>query len=344
MSLFKKWLSLWIALSMLAGLGLGLLIPNAFQALGSYTIASVNPVTAALVWLLIFPTMVQVDYSRLLDVWRSREWQLGSALTTSVNWVIKPFTMALLAVVFLKYLFAPWMNEDVDGYIAGLILLGVAPCAGMVFVWSRMTKGDAGFTLGQVSLNDIILLFAFAPIAGVLLGITGIEIPWRTLGLSTLTYVVVPLLAGFVFQKILKVKGQDAVQAFDRMSGLLTKMGLLLLMVLLFGFQAVTIIERPLIIALVAVPVLVQAILIFLITYAAAYSMKLPAAIAGPAALIGTSNFFELAVAIAVALFGINSAAAIATVVGVLVEVPVMMFFVSVINRTRHLFDARALL
>jgi len=343
MSLFKAWLSAWIGLSMMAGLGLGVWLPGAFQALGSFTVANVNPVTAVLVWVLIFPTMVQIDYSRLPEVWRARHWRRGSLLTTCVNWLIKPFTMALLAIMFLKYLFAPWIGADADGYIAGLILLGVAPCTGMVFVWSRMTKGDAGFTLSQVSLNDVILLFAFAPIAGLLLGVNGIEIPWRTLGLSTFFYVVVPLITGFLFQRILRARGRAAIEGFDRATGPLTNAGLLLLVVLLFGFQAVKIIEQPLIIALIAVPVIAQALLVFVLTYGAAYLLRLPASIGGPAALIGTSNFFELAVAIAVAVFGVNSAAAIATVVGVLVEVPVMLMLVALINRTRNLLDTRAI-
>lgn len=343
MSRFKAWLSVWIGLAMLAGLGLGQQLPALFQRLAELTFASVNPVTAILVWMLIFPTMVQIDYSRLPQVWRTRHWRTGSLLTTSINWLVKPFTMALLAIVFLKYVFAPWLGPDVDGYIAGLILLGVAPCTGMVFVWSRMTNGDAGFTLSQVSLNDVILLFAFAPIAGFLLGITGIEIPWRTLGLSTLVYVVVPLVSGFLFQKFLRARGNAAVERFDRTTGAFTKAGLLLLVVLLFGFQAVTIIERPLVIALIAVPVIIQALLVFVLAYGAALALRLPASIAGPAALIGTSNFFELAVAIAVGVFGVNSAAAIATVVGVLVEVPVMLMLVALISRTHHVLDARAL-
>ncbi len=343
MSRFKAWLSAWIGLAMLAGIGLGLLIPESFRYLGSLTVASVNPVTAVLVWLLIFPTMVQIDYSRLSEVWRSRHWRAGSALTTIVNWLIKPFTMALLAIVFLKYVFSPWFDSDPSGYIAGLILLGVAPCTGMVFVWSRMTKGDAIFTLSQVSLNDVILLFAFAPIAGVLLGIAGIEIPWRTLGLSTLVYVVVPLATGFLFQIHLKARGNAAVEQFDRTSGKLTNAGLLLLVVLLFGFQSLTIVEQPLIIALISVPVIVQALLVFVVTYGAAYVLRLPATVAGPAALIGTSNFFELAVAIAVAVFGIHSDAAIATVVGVLVEVPVMLMLVAFINHTSSKVDQHAL-
>lgn len=343
MSVFKAWLSVWIGLAMLAGLGLGALLPEVFQALGGFTVASVNPVTAVLVWVLIFPTMVQIDYSRLSEVWRTHHWRSGSLLTISVNWLIKPFTMALLAIVFLKYFFAPWLGADTDGYIAGLILLGVAPCTGMVFVWSRMADGDAGFTLSQVSLNDVILLFAFAPIAGLLLGVTGIEIPWRTLGLSTFVYVVVPLVSGFIFQKFLRAKGAAAVQKFDRVTGTFTNVGLLLLVVLLFGFQSLTIITQPLIIALVAIPVVLQALVIFMLAYGSAYLLRLPASVGGPAALIGTSNFFELAVAIAVAMFGVNSAAAIATVVGVLVEVPVMLVLVTFINRTRHIFDARTL-
>lgn len=339
MPLFKAWLSAWIGLSMLVGIGLGLWLPDIFQIIGSFTVASVNPLTAVLVWVLIFPTMVQINYSRLPNVWQTRNWRRGSLLTTSVNWLIKPFTMALLAIAFLKYLFAPWLGPDADGYIAGLILLGVAPCTGMVFVWSRMTKGDAAFTLSQVSLNDVILLFAFAPIAGFLLGVTGIEIPWRTLGLSTFVYVVVPLVTGLMFQKLLHSRGRAAIESFDRATGPLTNAGLLLLVVLLFGFQAIRIIEQPLVIVLIAVPVILQGLLVFVLAYGAAYLLRLPASIGGPAALIGTSNFFELAVAV----FGVNSAAAIATVVGVLVEVPVMLILVAIINKTGRVLDTRAL-
>ncbi|MFK7731507.1 MAG: ACR3 family arsenite efflux transporter [Pseudomonadales bacterium] len=339
---FKAWLSVWIGLAMLAGLGLGLLFPDTFRFLGSFTVANVNPVTAVLVWFLIFPTMVQIDYSRLRHVWLTRTWYTGSLLTTSVNWLIKPFSMAVLAVVFLKYLFAPWLNADPSGYIAGLILLGVAPCTGMVFVWSRMTNGDTHFTLAQVALNDVILLFAFVPVAGVLLGISGIEIPWRTLGLSTFIYVVVPLLTGYALQKILKSKGEQAIEKFDNVTGSLTKTGLLLLVVLLFGFQSQTIVERPLIIALIAVPVIVQTFLIFFLTFGAGYLLRLPTSVAGPAALIGTSNFFELAVAIAITVFGIDSDAVVATVVGVLVEVPVMLLLVAFINRSGKAVDAHS--
>lgn len=339
---FKAWLSIWIGLAMLAGLYLGLLIPETFKLLGSFTVANVNPVTAVLVWFLIFPTMVQIDYSRLPQVWQTRSWYTGSLLTSSVNWLIKPFSMAVLAIVFLQHLLAPWLNADPSGYIAGLILLGVAPCTGMVFVWSRMTRGDTGFTLAQVALNDVILLFAFVPIAGVLLGIGGIEIPWRTLGLSTLVYVVVPLVTGFAFQKFLKTRGQTAIERFDRTTGPLTKTGLLLLVVLLFGFQSNTIIAQPLLIALIALPVIIQAFLIFFLTYGAGYFLRLPTSVAGPSALIGTSNFFELAVAIAISVFGIDSDAVVATVVGVLVEVPVMLLLVAFINRSRGAVDARS--
>ncbi|MEL6858492.1 MAG: ACR3 family arsenite efflux transporter [Pseudomonadota bacterium] len=340
---FKSWLSLWIALAMSAGMGLGLLAPDAFQTLGALSFAQVNPVTAILVWLLILPTMVQIDYSDLPAVWRSRSWRAGSALTLATNWLIKPFTMALLAIVFLKYLFAQWIPvAEADQYIAGLILLGVAPCTGMVFVWSRMTDGDAGFTLAQVSLNDIILLIAFAPIAGLLLGASGISVPWLTLGISTAAYVIVPLIAGFGLRQILLRQGLGALDAFGAWTGPLTKAGLILLVVLLFGFQAEAIVEAPLVIALIAIPLIIQALGIFAIAYSAAFALKLPNRIAAPAALIGTSNFFELAVAIAVAMFGVNSLAVIATVVGVLVEVPVMLAMVAFANRMAPALNARA--
>ncbi len=340
---FKTWLSAWIALAMSAGLGLGLLAPGFFQWMGGLTIAHVNPITAVLVWLLILPTLVQVDYSGLGSVWRSNEWRLGSGLTLIVNWVIKPFTMALLAILFLKIIFSEWIpSEDADQYVAGLILLGVAPCTGMVFVWSRMTRGDPRFTLSQVSLNNIVLLFAFAPIAGLLLGVSGIETPWLTLGLSTAAYVVFPLVAGLGLRTVLMRRGTAALDAFDAVASPLTKVGLILLVVLLFGFQAEAIAASPLILSLIAVPLLVQTIGIFAIAYGAAYLLRLPNRIAAPASLIGTSNFFELAVAIAVAMYGVSSPAAVATVVGVLVEVPMMLLLVGFVNRHADGLDRRA--
>lgn len=340
---FKAWLSMWIALAMVFGLTLGVIWPGGFATLGGLSYAQVNPVTAILVWLLILPTMVQIDYSKLSSVWNAPEWRWGSALTLVVNWLIKPFSMALLAVFFLKEIFGDWINvADADQYIAGLILLGVAPCTGMVFVWSRMTGGDAEFTLAQVSVNDLVLLVAFAPIAGLLLGFGGISVPWTTLGISTAVYVIVPLAGGLVLRKTLQNWSNSALRTFDNAAGPLTKTGLILLVVLLFGFQADTVLSKPLVILLLAVPLLVQSFVVFGVAFGGAWVARLPARIAGPATLIGTSNFFELAVAVAVAMFGVNSPAVIATVVGVLVEVPVMLALVALINRAAPALDQRA--
>jgi arsenite transporter len=340
---FKAWLSVWIALAMAAGLVLGVWLPDLFVQLGSLSVASVNPVTAVLVWFLILPTMVQIDYSKLGEVWTAPEWRAGSAITLVVNWLIKPFSLALLAVVFLKHVFAGVIPPaDVDQYVAGLILLGVAPCTGMVFVWSRMTRGDPAFTLAQVSVNDLVLLVAFAPIAGLLLGLGGITIPWTTLGLSTLGYVIVPLVGGYLLRQYLLRRGDSALASFDAAVGPLTKLGLILLVVLLFGFQADAVLSKPLIIAVLAVPLLIQSLLIFALAYGAGWVMRLPHRIAAPAALIGTSNFFELAVAVAVTMFGVGSPAVVATVVGVLVEVPVMLAFVAFANAAAPVMDGRA--
>jgi ACR3 family arsenite transporter len=340
---FKSWLSLWIALAMALGLALGSLFPDPFKALGSFSIASVNPVTAFLVWLLILPTMVQIDYSKLASVWSAPDWRAGSAITLIVNWLIKPFSLALLALLFLKTIFGDFIpTEDADQYVAGLILLGIAPCTGMVFVWSRMTGGDAAFTLAQVSLNDLVLLIAFAPIAGLLLGLTGIAIPWLTLGLSTLAYVIVPLVGGYLLRRILIQHSDRALAQFDNIADPMTKFGLILLVVLLFGFQADVILSAPLVIGMIAVPLLLQSFLIFAIAYGAAWTMRLPNQVAAPAALIGVSNFFELAVAVAIMMFGGDSPAVTATVVGVLVEVPVMLLLVAFANRVAPAMSIRA--
>lgn len=340
---FKAWLSVWIGMAMVVGLGFGVAAPEAFETLGSFAIAQVNPVTATLVWLMILPMMVQIDYSNLPAIWRSRHSRLGSLVTLSANWIIAPLTMTLLAVLFLKNIFAPWISEaDADQYVAGLVLLGVAPCTGMVFVWSRMTGGDPGFTLSQVSVNDLVLLVAFAPIAGFLLGAGGVDVPWLTLFLSTTAYVIVPLLLGFVLRQVLLRSGPSALATFDRRTGPLTKVGLILLVILLFGFQAQSVVAEPLIILLISVPLIIQAYGLFMLAYGAAWLLRLPNAVAAPAALIGTSNFFELAVAIAVAMFGVNSPAVIATVVGVLVEVPIMLTLVALANRAATAMNSRA--
>ena len=336
MGLFERYLTLWVALSIAAGVGLGLLSPTAFQAIAEVEYAQVNLVVAVFIWVMIYPMMIQIDWSAMKDVGNKPR---GLLLTLGVNWLIKPFTMALLGVLFFKHIFAPWVDpQSASEYIAGMILLGVAPCTAMVFVWCALVKGDANYTLVQVSINDLIMVVAFAPIAGFLLGVTDISVPWETLVLSTLLYVVLPLLAGMASRHALLKKTDHAVAAFVAQLKPLSVIGLLATVVLLFGFQAGTIIAKPLVIAMIAVPLIIQSYGIFIISFAGAKFLRLPHNIAGPACLIGTSNFFELAVAVAISLFGLNSGAALATVVGVLVEVPVMLSLVAILNRTQHWF------
>ena len=341
MGIFERFLSVWVALAIAAGVALGLTAPGLFEAVSRFEWARVNLVVAALIWLMIYPMMLKVEPSCLKDVGKKPK---GLALTLVVNWLIKPFTMAALGILFFKYVFAGLVPaEDAQQYIAGMILLGVAPCTAMVFVWSNLTEGDANYTLVQVSLNDIILVFAFAPIAGLLLGVTDLHVPWETLVASVLIFVVVPLGAGILTQRQLTRSG--GAKAVERLAAQLKPtsiMGLLLTVVLLFGFQAETIVEKPGRVALIAVPLLVQSYGIFAITYGLARVMKLPFEVAAPAAMIGTSNFFELAVAVAISLFGLASGAALATVVGVLIEVPVMLSLVAFANRTKGWFPAAA--
>ena len=339
LGLFEKWLSLWVALAIAAGVVLGNAIPPAFEALAGLEYASVNFPVAILIWAMIYPMMVAIDFGSLRRVGEKPK---GLILTVAVNWLIKPFTMAGLAVLFFEVVFAGLIDPaDAQQYIAGLILLGAAPCTAMVFVWSQMTKGDPNYTLVQVSVNDIIMVFAFAPIVAFLLGVTDIAIPWETLLLSVALYVVVPLLAGFVTRRALLRGGSgnaDAVATFTSKIKPLSVVGLLATVVLLFGFQAPVLVSQPVLIALIAVPILIQSYAIFFLTYAAAWAWKVPFNVAAPCALIGTSNFFELAVAVAIGLFGLGSGAALATVVGVLVEVPVMLSLVAIANRTRSAF------
>ncbi len=339
MGVFERFLSIWVALAITAGVGLGLMVPGLFEAVASLEWARVNLVVAALIWLMIYPMMLKVEPSCLKDVGNKPR---GLALTLVVNWLIKPFTMAGLGVLFFKYVFAELVPvEDAQQYIAGMILLGVAPCTAMVFVWSQLTKGDANYTLVQVSVNDIVLVIAFAPIAGFLLGVTDVQVPWETLLVSVAIFVIVPLGAGMVTHQRLKKLG--GVEAIDKLAGKLKPtsiIGLLLTVVLLFGFQAETIVEQPGRVVLIAIPLLIQSYGIFAITYALARALRLPFNIAAPAAMIGTSNFFELAVAVAISLFGLSSGAALATVVGVLIEVPVMLSLVAFANRTQAWFPA----
>ncbi|HMU16781.1 MAG TPA: ACR3 family arsenite efflux transporter [Piscinibacter sp.] len=340
MGLFERYLTVWVGLGILAGVGLGLLAPGAFQAIAGLEFAQVNLVVAVFIWVMIYPMMIQIDWHAVRDVGKKPQ---GLVLTLVVNWLIKPFTMAALGVLFFQHLFAPWVDPaSASEYIAGMILLGVAPCTAMVFVWSQLVKGDPNYTLVQVSVNDLVMVFAFAPIAAFLLGVTDLVVPWETLLLSTVLYVVLPLVAGMATRHVLERRSAQAVAGFVARLKPWSIVGLIATVVLLFGFQARTLVEQPLVIGLIAVPLLVQSYGIFLIAYLAAKVMRLPHEVAGPACLIGTSNFFELAVAVAISLFGLNSGAALATVVGVLVEVPVMLSLVAIVNRTRHWFPSAA--
>jgi ACR3 family arsenite transporter len=341
---FEKWLSVWIALCIAAGIGLGNMAPGLFAALAALEYASVNLVVAVLIWAMVYPMMVNVDFSSLRHIGDRPK---GLVITIAVNWLIKPFTMAALGVLFFEVLFADMISpQDAQQYIGGLILLGAAPCTAMVFVWSQLTRGDATYTLVQVSVNDVIMIFAFAPIVALLLGVTDIAVPWETLLLSVALYVVIPLFAGYLTRRQLirhadrRAGGEAAVARFNARVKPFSIIGLLATVVLLFGFQGNVIIEQPLVIALIAAPLLVQAYGIFIVAYGAAWAWRVPFDVAAPCALIGTSNFFELAVAVAISVFGMESGAALATVVGVLVEVPVMLSLVAFANRTRGLFPA----
>ncbi len=331
MGLFERYLTVWVALAIVLGVILGLSIPGVFQVIAGLEFANVNLIVAILIWVMIFPMMVQIDWSAVKDVGKK---PAGLFLTIVINWLIKPFTMAVLGVLFFEHIFAGLVNpQEASEYIAGMILLGVAPCTAMVFVWSQLVKGDPNYTLVQVSINDLIMVVAFAPIAAFLLGVTNVTVPWETLVLSTLLYVVLPLVAGVLTRSLLQKKSADAVSQFVASVKPASIIGLISTVVLLFCFQAQTISDKPLVIGLIAIPLIIQTYGIFFITYWGAKLLKLPHQVAGPACLIGTSNFFELAVAVAISLFGLNSGAALATVVGVLVEVPVMLSLVALVNR-----------
>ena len=334
MGLFERYLSLWVGLGMVVGVGLGLTLPGLFEAVAALEVAHVNVVVAVFIWVMIYPMMLQIDWGAVRQVGRRPQ---GLALTLVVNWTIKPFTMAALGLLFFKGVFAPWVAPaDADQYIAGMILLGVAPCTAMVFVWSQLVDGDPNYTLVQVSVNDLIMVVAFAPIAAFLLGVTELSVPWPTLLLSTLLYVVLPLLAGMATRRVLLRRSPQALAAFVARLKPASVAGLVATVVLLFGLQAGTLVDQPFVIALIAVPLLLQSYGVFAIAWAGARWLKLPHAVAGPACLIGTSNFFELAVAVAISLFGLHSGAALATVVGVLVEVPVMLSLVRWVNARRR--------
>ncbi|ART79375.1 ACR3 family arsenite efflux transporter [Oceanisphaera avium] len=341
MGVFERYLSLWVGLSIVVGILLGQWAPGVFGQIAQLEYAHVNLLVALLIWLMIYPMMLQIDFSAVKNVGKKPK---GLLLTLVVNWLIKPFTMATLGWLFFRVLFAPWVDAATAGeYIAGMILLGVAPCTAMVFVWSQLTRGDANYTLVQVSVNNLIMMFAFAPLAALLLGINAIQVPWNTLLLSVLLYVVLPLGAGIITRK-LWTQAQEkraqplAVSYLAQRCKPWSILGLLATVVLLFGLQAPTILANPLVIGLIAIPLLLQTYGIFALAYWLAKRMKLPHTIAAPACMIGTSNFFELAVAVAIGVFGLHSGAALATVVGVLVEVPVMLSLVWFANHTRDYF------
>ncbi len=341
MGLFERYLSLWVALAIVAGVVLGNYFPAAFAQIAALEFAHVNFVVAILIWVMIYPMMVQIDFSAIKNIGQRPQ---GLFLTLVVNWLIKPFTMAALGWLFFKVLFVDWVDpQTAQEYIAGMILLGVAPCTAMVFVWSQLTKGDPNYTLVQVSVNDVIMIFAFAPICAFLLGVSDIHVPWETLIISVVLYVLLPLIAGVLTRRWLESKsGVNASQQLQQFLAACkpwSVIGLLATVVLLFAFQAQTILTKPQAIVLIAIPLLIQTYGIFVISFVAAKAMKLPYNIAAPACMIGTSNFFELAVAVAISLFGLHSGAALATVVGVLVEVPVMLSLVAFCNRTQHWFD-----
>ena len=337
MGIFERYLSVWVGLCIVAGVGLGVLAPELFAMAARAHFAQVNVIVAVLIWVMIYPMMIQIDFGALR---KAGDRPKGLALTLVINWLIKPFTMAALGWLFFRVVFADWVEPaNATEYIAGMILLGVAPCTAMVFVWSQLTRGEPAYTLMQVAVNDVIMIFAFAPIAALLLGVSDIDVPWQTLLLSVLLYVMLPLWAGWLTRKRLLGKGVEALDGFVSRLKPWSIVGLLATVVLLFALQAEKILAQPLVIVLIAVPLLLQTYGIFALAYVAAKKIRLPHNIAAPACLIGTSNFFELAVAVAISLFGLNSGAALATVVGVLVEVPVMLSLVAFVNRTGHWFE-----
>ena len=340
MNRFERYLSLWVALCIVAGIALGQVAPEVFQAIGRLEIAQVNLPVGLLIWVMIVPMLLKVDFTALGEV--KQHWR-GIGVTLFINWAVKPFSMALLGWVFIRHVFAGWLPaEQLDSYVAGLILLAAAPCTAMVFVWSRLTGGDPVFTLSQVALNNTIMIFAFAPIVGLLLGLSAISVPWDTLLVSVGLYIVIPVIASQVWRRALLRRGQGV---FDRV---VTRLGpwsmtaLLATLVLLFAFQGQAILQQPLVIVILAVPILIQVLFNAGLAYWLNRRVGERHSIACPSALIGASNFFELAVAAAISLFGFHSGAALATVVGVLIEVPVMLLVVRVVNRSRGWYEAGA--
>lgn len=336
-SFFERYLTVWVFLCIMAGTAFGQFAPDAAQAVGELELAHVNIPVGLLIWIMIIPMLMKIDFGALNEL---REQKASMGITLFVNWAIKPFTMALLGWIFIRHVFAPWLPEDqLDSYIAGLILLGAAPCTAMVFVWSNLCKGNANFTLTQVALNDLVMVFAFAPIVALLLGVSSIPVPWDTLTLSVVMYIVIPLaIAQFIRARLL-TRGRATFDAALARIGPFSIIALLATLVLLFSFQGRTIIAQPAIIAMLAVPILLQTLFIAAIGYWLNRKLLVRHDIAGPSTMIGASNFFELAVAVAIVLYGFDSGAALATVVGVLIEVPVMLWLVKMVIRTRGWYE-----
>ena len=339
MSIFERYLSVWVVLCIVAGIALGKTMPEMAHFVGSLEVAHVNIPVGLLIWVMIIPMLMKIDFSTISQV---RHQKAGIGITLLINWGIKPFTMAALGWFFIAYLFAPWLPADqIDSYMAGLILLGAAPCTAMVFVWSNLCKGDANFTISQVALNDLIMIFAFAPIVALLLGVSSIPVPWATLFLSVVIYIVIPLIIAQQLRAWLMRRGAAAYQATLARIGPFTTVALLATLVLLFAFQREAIVEQPLIIGMLAVPIFLQGVLIAGLGYWLNLKCRVQHNIAGPSAMIGASNFFELAVAVAIVLYGFDSGAALATVVGVLIEVPVMLWLVKLVNQSRPWYEAK---
>ncbi|WP_265923052.1 ACR3 family arsenite efflux transporter [Cupriavidus nantongensis] len=337
---FERYLTLWVALCIVAGIALGQMLPGFFQAIGRMEYAQVNLPVGLLIWVMIIPMLVKIDFGALAQV--KSHWR-GIGVTLFINWAVKPFSMALLGWIFVRQLFAPLLPADqIDSYVAGLILLAAAPCTAMVFVWSQLCKGDPYFTLSQVALNDAIMVVAFAPMVALLLGLSAITVPWDTLLTSVALYIVVPVILSQALRKLLLRRGVGHFQRVVRRLGPYSITALLLTLVLLFAFQGKAILEQPLVIALLAVPILIQVFFNSGLAYLLNRKLGVAHCVAGPSSLIGASNFFELAVATAISLFGFQSGAALATVVGVLIEVPVMLLVVAVVNRSQHWYEAGA--
>ncbi|MBZ0093411.1 MAG: ACR3 family arsenite efflux transporter [Burkholderiales bacterium] len=335
---FERWLTLWVFLSIAAGIGLGQAFPGPIQVFGGFELAKVNIPVGILIWVMIIPMLIKIDFSALHEV--KQHWR-GMAVTLFVNWAVKPFSMALLGWIFIRHLFADYLPaEQIDSYIAGLILLAAAPCTAMVFVWSHLTRGEPTFTLSQVALNDVIMIFAFAPVVGLLLGLSSIAVPWDTLTISVLMYIVIPVAIAQLLRRWLLARGEGVFQATLKRLHPFGLTALLATLVLLFAFQGQSIVKQPLVIVLLSVPILIQVYFNSGLAYLLNRRFKVAHCVAGPSALIGASNFFELAVAAAISMFGFDSGAALATVVGVLIEVPVMLTVVRMVNRSRNWYEA----